>query len=131
MAAAVWHCWVGTGRLLALGAARNRLAVALHVLGRVEPALAAVIEHIRGRHQRSARLMGSARTADGADNEVMAFRTATSMALYRHYLPLVRNALGADQARRLRDEGRAMATDEGFAHALEGIEAAKIDAPAT
>jgi hypothetical protein len=81
MAAVVWHCWVGTGRLLALGAARTRLA--------------AVVEHLRGRHQRSARLMGSARSADGADKEVMAFRTPTSMALHRHYLPLVCNALGA------------------------------------
>ena len=189
--AAEQTCGEAAGRPFVLGAARTRLAVSLHVLGRSEPALAAAqralqlfsgrdsrpamvdgwtvelapvlfvggepalayqvlrqgalamrrngvdlapnqflcvaaaIEHLRGRHERAARLLGAARSADGADCEVMAFRTPTSMALYRHYLPRVRDALGADEARRLRDEGRAMSVDAAFAQALEGIGAAE------
>ncbi len=87
--------------------------------------VAAAVEALRGQHRRSATLLGAARSAGGADKQVMAFRTPTSMGLYLHYVPLVRAALGAEDARRLRDEGRAMTIDVAFAHALEGIEAAQ------
>jgi hypothetical protein len=50
----------------------------------------------------------------------MAFRTPAAMALYRHYLPLVRRSLDAEEARRLRGEGRAMTFNEAFDYALEG-----------
>ena len=43
------------------------------------------------------------------------------MSLYRHYLPLVRAALGADEAHRARDEGRRMTLDAALAYALEGL----------
>ncbi|HEV2362818.1 MAG TPA: winged helix-turn-helix domain-containing protein [Caulobacteraceae bacterium] len=82
---------------------------------------AAIIEYLRGEPERSARLMGAARSAGGADQEVMAFRTPASMALYRHYLPFIRAALTPEAARAARDEGRAMTTDEAFDDALEGI----------
>ena len=87
--------------------------------------VAAVMEVLRGQPARGAKLLGAARSAGGADQEVMAFRTPTSMQMYLHYLPQVREALGADAARRLRDEGRSMTLDEAFAYALEGIEAAR------
>lgn len=81
--------------------------------------VAAVVAHLSGESARSARLFAAARSAGGADRIVMSFRTPTSMGLYQHYLPLVREAFGAPDARRLRDEGRAMTIDEAFACALE------------
>jgi len=36
-------------------------------------------------------------------------------------MSLVRTALGTDQARRARDEGRAMTLDEAFSYALRGL----------
>ena len=83
--------------------------------------VAAVVEYERGRRARSAKLLGAARSAGGADKKVVAFRTPTSMQMYRHYLPLLRTALGTEVAHRLRDEGRAMKMDEAFAYALEGM----------
>jgi DNA-binding winged helix-turn-helix (wHTH) protein len=85
--------------------------------------VAGVIEYLRGEPARSARLMGAARSLDGADRQVMAFRTPAAMAYYRYYLPLVRRELGAEAARRLRDEGRAMRLDEAFEYALEALPA--------
>jgi predicted ATPase len=82
---------------------------------------AAIIEYLRGEPIRSARLMGAARSVGGADQEVMAFRTPASMALYRHYLPFVRSVLDPDAARAARDAGRAMTMDEAFDDALDGI----------
>jgi hypothetical protein len=82
---------------------------------------AAIIEHLRGEPVRSARLMGAARSAGGADQELMAFRTPASMALYRRYLPLVRASLTPEAARHARDAGRAMTMDEAFDDALDGI----------
>ena len=81
--------------------------------------VAAVVAHLCGEVARSARLFGAARSAGGADRIVMSFRTPTSMGLYQHYMPLVREAVGAQDGRRLRDEGRAMAIDEAFAYALQ------------
>ena len=42
--------------------------------------------------------------------------------LYRHYLPLVRAALGRDEARRARDEGQSMSLDAALIYASEGLE---------
>ncbi len=83
--------------------------------------VAGVVAYLRGEFQRSARLLGAARTVGGADREIMAFRTPASMALYRCYMPLVRGALQPAETRRLRDEGRAMTIDEAFGYALEGL----------
>jgi len=83
--------------------------------------VAAVVEFLRGRPQRAGRLLGAARCVGGADKEIMAFRTPTSLAFYTHYMSLVRTALGMGEARRARDEGRAMALDEAFSYALQGL----------
>ena len=84
--------------------------------------LAAVVEFLRGRPERAARLLGAARCVGGADKEIVAFRTPTSLAFYTQYMSLVRAVLGADQARRARDEGRAMTLNEAFSYALQGLE---------
>lgn len=80
---------------------------------------AAVVEFLRGQPERSARLFGAASTVAGADRAVTWFRTPTSFAFYRHYLPLVREALGVESARHARDEGRGMGLDEAFRYALQ------------
>ena len=80
-----------------------------------------VVEHLRGRSERAGRLLGAARYLGGAINLPIPFRTPASWALYRHYLPLVREALGPEEARRARDEGRAMTLDDALAYALEGL----------
>jgi hypothetical protein len=82
--------------------------------------VAGIVEYLRGEPARAARLLGAARSGGGADREVMAFRTPAAMALYRHYLPLVRCSLDAEHARRLRGEGRAMTFKDAFDYALEG-----------
>lgn len=83
--------------------------------------VAAVVEFLRGRPERAGRLLGAARCVGGADKEIMAFRTPISLAFYTHYMSLVRAALGAEEARRARDEGRAMTIDEAFSYALQGL----------
>ena len=80
-----------------------------------------IVEYLHGEYASAARLLAAARSGGGADREVMAFRTPAAMALYRHYLPLVRRSLGAEEARRLRDQGRAMTCNEAFDYALEQI----------
>ena len=82
--------------------------------------VAGIVEYLRGEPARAARLLGAARSGGGADKEVMAFRTPAAMALYRHYLPLVRCSLDAEEARRARGEGRSMTFNEAFDYALEG-----------
>lgn len=81
--------------------------------------VAAVVAYLGGQVARSARLFGAARSAGGADRIVMSFRTPTSMGLYQHYLPLVREGTGALDGRRLREEGRTMTIDEAFAYAMQ------------
>jgi hypothetical protein len=49
------------------------------------------------------------------------FRTPAAAAVYAHYLPLVRASLGRDEARGLRDRGKATSLDEAAAFALEGL----------
>lgn len=88
--------------------------------------IAAAVECLRGRPDRAGRLLGAARSVGGADLESITFRTPTSLALYRHYLPLVRDVLGAEESRRARDEGRAMTLDEAFEYALSGLDAPMV-----
>jgi predicted ATPase/DNA-binding winged helix-turn-helix (wHTH) protein len=85
--------------------------------------VAAIVEHLRGEPRRAARLMAAARSAGGADRDIMGFRTPASMSLYRHYMPRVRAALDPQLARALREEGRAMSLDDAFADAQAGIAA--------
>jgi hypothetical protein len=82
----------------------------------------AYVEHLRGRPLRASRLLGATRHLGGAAGLQIPFRTPASWALYRHYLPLVRAALEPDEARRARDEGRAMSLDEALTYALEGLD---------
>lgn len=98
----------------------RRLATPLtenHLLG-----MFAYTEHLRGRPERAGRLLGAARYLGGAADLAIPFRTPGGWSLYRHYLPIVREALGPDEARRARDEGRAMTMDEAFAYALDGLD---------
>jgi hypothetical protein len=70
--------------------------------------LAGIGEYLHGEFASPARLLAAARSGGGADREVMAFRPPAAMALYRHDLRRVRRSLGAEEAHRLRDQGRAM-----------------------
>jgi predicted ATPase/class 3 adenylate cyclase len=83
--------------------------------------IVAVVEHLRGRPERAGRLLAAARYLGGAADLPIPFRSPASWALYRHYLPRVRAALGPDESRRARDEGRAMTLDEALAYAVEGL----------
>jgi len=89
-----------------------------HLLGMV-----AVVEQLRGNPHRAGRLLAASRRLAGATDRSIPFRTPAHLAFYRHYQPLVRAALGADEARRARDEGQAMTMDEALAYALEGLDA--------
>jgi len=87
-----------------------------HALG-----LVAVVEHLRGRPDRAGRLLAASRTLGGARGKEIPFRTPASVSLYRHYLPLVRAALGRDEARRARDGGQSMSLDEALSYAAAGL----------
>ncbi len=89
-----------------------------HLLGMV-----AVVEHLRGNPHRAGRLLAASRHLAAATDRSIAFRTPAHWAFYRHYQPLVRAALGPDEARRARAEGQAMTLDEAMAYALEGLDA--------
>lgn len=86
-----------------------------HVLG-----MAGVVEFLRGRPERAARLLAASRTLSGAQATEIPFRTPGAVALYSHYLPLVRASLDGDLARKLRAEGRAMTREEALRDAAEG-----------
>ena len=83
--------------------------------------IVAVVEHLRGRPERAGRLLAVARHLSGATRRQIPFRTPGSLSLYRHYLPVIRAALGPDEARRARDEGQAMTLEVALAYALEGL----------
>jgi len=87
-----------------------------HLLG-----MMAVVEHLRGRPERAGRLLAASRHIGGAANLPIPFRTPAHWALYRHYLPIVRAALGPEESRRAREEGRAMTLDSALAYALDGL----------
>ena len=77
-----------------------------HLLGMV-----AVVEHLRGNPHRAGRLLAASRYLAAATDRSIPFRTPAHWAFYRHYQPLVRAALGPEEARRARDEGQAMTLD--------------------
>jgi len=79
---------------------------------------AAVVAYIQGQFERAGRLMAASRYLGGAADLPIPFRTPTGMSLYRHYLPLVREALGPEAARAARQEGRAMTMDEAWREAV-------------
>jgi predicted ATPase/class 3 adenylate cyclase len=82
---------------------------------------AGAVAHVLGDPERAARLLAAARYVGGAAEFPIPFRTPASYAIYRHYVPLVRETLGPERARRARDKGRAMTTDEAIEYALEGL----------
>lgn len=75
----------------------------------------------RGQPERCARLLSAARHAAGADREPMPFRTALGFNLHQHYAAQTRAALGREAAHAAREHGRAMALDDAFAMALQGV----------
>jgi hypothetical protein len=89
-----------------------------HFLG-----IAGVVEFLRGRPDRAARLLGAARGLAAIEDGAVRFRTPTMLSMYLQCLPQARATLGPDEARRARDEGRAMTLDEAFDYALAGLPA--------
>ena len=83
--------------------------------------VAGVVEFLRGRPDRAGRLMGASRGLGAVEADSIRFRTPITLALYLRYTALVRAALGPEEARRARDEGRAMTLDEAFDYALAGL----------
>jgi predicted ATPase/class 3 adenylate cyclase len=67
---------------------------------------------LRGDWERAARLLAAA-MSPGFISSPAAY------VVYRHWVPKVREALGAQRARELREEGRAMSLQEAIAYALE------------
>jgi predicted ATPase/DNA-binding winged helix-turn-helix (wHTH) protein len=82
---------------------------------------AGVVEFLRGRPDRAGRLLGASRGLDVVQADSIRFRTPITVALYLRYTALVRAELGPEEARRVRDEGRAMTLDEAFDYALAGL----------
>jgi hypothetical protein len=87
-----------------------------HLLG-----IVAVVEQLRGNPHRAGRLLAASRHLAAATDRSIPFRTPAHWAFYRHYQPLVRAALGPEEARRARDDGQAMTMDEALAYAMEGL----------
>lgn len=83
--------------------------------------IAGVVEFLRGRPDRAGHLLGAARGQDAMVEGTIRFRTPTAVGYYLHYTPLIRAALGTDESRRARDEGRAMTLDDAFDYALAGL----------
>lgn len=81
----------------------------------------AVVDHLRGRSDRAARLLATERSLGGADDSEIPFRTPGCVTLYVHYLPLVRFALGPEESRRARREGQAMNLEEALRYAEESL----------
>ena len=81
-----------------------------------------VVEYLRGNPDRAARLLAASRRVAGAADRFIQFRTPGHWALYRHYQPLVRAMLGAEQGMRAREEGQAMSMDEALAYAMQGLQ---------
>lgn len=80
------------------------------------------VAFLGGDPARTSRLLAAGRHLGGARKMLTPFRTGQSYALYLHYVSLVRDSLGARDARRTRVEARAMSLDEAVAYALEGLE---------
>jgi hypothetical protein len=84
--------------------------------------IAGVVEHLRGNPDRAARLLAASRRLAGPADRFIPFRTPGHWALHRHYQPLVRATLGAEQGMRAREEGQAMSMDEALAYAMQGLQ---------
>jgi hypothetical protein len=78
---------------------------------------------IEGDIARAGTLLGAARYAGEAGGSMPLFRSPVGAAVYAHYLPLVRESLDPEEARQLRDRGRAMSLEEATAYAFEGLHA--------
>jgi hypothetical protein len=74
--------------------------------------------------ERVARLLGAASNPRGRTTSL---RNPSSWVLYKHYVPMAREALGSERGRELRDIGRAMPAAEALAYALEGLEDTAAD----
>jgi len=74
-----------------------------------------------GDAERSSRLLAAGRHLGGAPQMATPFRSGHSYALYLHYIPQLREALGPTVAHRTRTEGRAMSIEDATAYALEGL----------
>jgi predicted ATPase/class 3 adenylate cyclase len=106
-----------------------KLRDALRDTSRVEPLypntvfiLTAAVATIAGRFDRAGRLLAAGRYLGGAAELPVPFRSPPIAALYRHYVVLVREALGFDAARYAKAEGRAMAVDDAIAYALDTLD---------
>jgi hypothetical protein len=95
------------GRPLVLNASRAAAQVEDYVLA------CAILDTIEGRHRRAAVALSWMR-ATTLDRGIPP-HSRTNYALYVHYRGLVREALGRDDARRARDEGARLSTDDVIA----------------
>jgi predicted ATPase/class 3 adenylate cyclase len=80
------------------------------------------VAFIGGDGERASRLLAAGRHLGGAPQMATPFRTGHSYALYLHYIPLVREAIGPGRAHRTRAEGRGMSVAEATEYALEGLD---------
>ncbi|MGH2760125.1 MAG: ATP-binding protein [Actinomycetota bacterium] len=76
---------------------------------------------LSGDAARASRLFSAGRHLGGAPQMATPFRSGHSYALYLHYIPRIRDALGPGAAHRTRAEGRSMSVDDITAYALEGL----------
>ncbi len=81
---------------------------------------AAVVEYLDGHPERAGRLLGAARHLGGAQKLAISFGSPISMAMYVRYLPLVRSALGSEEAHLARERGFGMTLDDALTYAMEG-----------
>ncbi|MGH2725845.1 MAG: hypothetical protein ACRDKS_02595, partial [Actinomycetota bacterium] len=81
--------------------------------------VAAAVAALEGEYERASRLLAAALNAE--PGSLFAVWTPSGWPLYRHYLRKVRDALGGERARELRDEGKAMSLDQAVAYALDGL----------
>jgi hypothetical protein len=80
------------------------------------------VAFLSGDPARASRLLAAGRHLAGARQMNTPFRTGQSYALYLHYVPLIRDAIGPRDAHRTRAEARAMTLDDAVAYALEGLD---------
>ena len=76
---------------------------------------------LAGQPERASTLLAAGRHLGGAPQMATPFRSGHSYALYLHYIPKVRDAVGPAVAHRTRAEGRSMSVEEITAYALEGL----------
>jgi hypothetical protein len=99
-------------------AARYRVPLVLNAM----LVCCAAVEAVARNYDRATRLLGAARWTGGIDRLQIRFRDPGTAVLYRHYVGVVREKLGPEEALRGRDEGRAMSPDEAVAYALDGLD---------